>query len=149
MTPGGSYNPHRTTPVCLYIRQVWADPVSLATTQGIAVAFFSSGYLDVSVPPVISSYPIYSGMGDGALPPSGSPIRKSPDQSLFGGSPKLIAAHHVLPRLPSPRHPPYALSSLTVENLFNLCAVFKVQRNLPPFWAVNPTKLYSNIIISR
>jgi len=27
---------------------VWANPVSLAATQGIAFAFSSSGYLDVS-----------------------------------------------------------------------------------------------------
>src|SRR6516164_8925543 len=30
------------------------------------------------------------------------------------GSPKLNAAYHVLHRLPSPRHPPYALSSLII-----------------------------------
>ena len=30
------------------------------------------------------------------------------------GSPKLFAAYHVLHRLPSPRHPPYALSSLII-----------------------------------
>src|SRR5437870_3308285 len=29
------------------------------------------------------------------------------------GSPELIAAYHVLLRRPAPRHPPYALSSLT------------------------------------
>jgi hypothetical protein len=45
----------------------------------------------------------------------GYPIRKSPDQSLLGGSPKLIAASHVLHRLPAPRHPPCALSSLTTK----------------------------------
>ena len=32
--------------------QVWADPLSLATTKGVSVDFFSSGYLDVSVRPV-------------------------------------------------------------------------------------------------
>jgi hypothetical protein len=42
----------------------------------------------------------------------GFPIRKSPDQSLLGNSPKLFAAYHVLHRLLVPRHPPYALSSL-------------------------------------
>jgi hypothetical protein len=31
------------------------------------------------------------------------------------GSLRLIAAYHVLHRLPSPRHPPYALSSLTIK----------------------------------
>jgi hypothetical protein len=45
-----------TTPdrqrVPAYICQVWADPFSLATTQGVSVDFFSSGYLDVSVRPV-------------------------------------------------------------------------------------------------
>lgn len=44
----------------------------------------------------------------------GFPIRKSPDQSLFDGSPKLIAANHVLLRLLSPRHPPYALINLII-----------------------------------
>ena len=33
-------------------RQVWALPLSLATTRGISVDFLSSGYLDVSVPPL-------------------------------------------------------------------------------------------------
>lgn len=43
----------------------------------------------------------------------GCPIRTSPDQSLFGGSPELIAAFHVLHRLCTPRHPPSTLDSLT------------------------------------
>ena len=30
--------------------QVWALPRSFATTKGISVDYFSSGYLDVSVP---------------------------------------------------------------------------------------------------
>ena len=32
---------------------VWAFPLSLATTRGITIVFFSSGYLDVSVPRVV------------------------------------------------------------------------------------------------
>ena len=56
---------------------------------------------------------MYSVQDDPELPEPGCPIRKSPDQSLFSGSPKLIAANHVLLRLLAPRHPPYALSSLT------------------------------------
>lgn len=39
----------------------------------------------------------------------GYPIRKSPDQSLFDSSPRLIAAYHVLLRSFAPRHSPYAL----------------------------------------
>ena len=51
----------------------------------------------------------------------GSPIQKSPGQSLFSGSPKLIAASHVFLRHPAPRHPPLALSSLaiTIHPLFH------------------------------
>src|SRR6201996_5929114 len=48
MTP---YNPQWTT-CATYIHRVWGDPFSLATTQGVSVDFFSSGYLDVSVRPV-------------------------------------------------------------------------------------------------
>ena len=43
----------------------------------------------------------------------GCPIRKSPDQNLFDGSPEHIAACHVLHRLSTPRHPPCTLTSLT------------------------------------
>ena len=38
---------------------VWALPISLAATFGIDVSFFSSGYLDVSVPRVPSPHAIY------------------------------------------------------------------------------------------
>ena len=62
---------------------VWALPCSLAATEGIVFTFFSSGYLDVSVPRVPSSWTMDSSMGDGSLPPPGFPIRTSTDQSLF------------------------------------------------------------------
>ncbi len=62
---------------------VWAGPVSLAATQGIAFAFSSSGYLDVSVPRSAFSYPMYSDMDTTPLRVVGFPIRKSPDQSLL------------------------------------------------------------------
>ena len=45
----------------------------------------------------------------------GFPIRRSSDITPVCGSPKLIAACHVLHRLFLPRHPPCALSSLTIE----------------------------------
>ena len=46
-----------------------------------------------------------------------------PHSDTFGstpvcGFPKLFAAYHVLHRLPSPRHPPYALSSLIITCLW-------------------------------
>ena len=40
-------------------------------------------------------------------------IRVSRNQRLFDGSSRLFAAFHALLRLPTPRHPPCALSSLT------------------------------------
>ena len=49
-----SLKPCPTTPpekrLQSYNRGVWAVPRSLAATEGVAVAFLSSGYLDVSVP---------------------------------------------------------------------------------------------------
>ena len=39
-----------------------ADPISLATTLGISVDFFSSSYLDVSVRSVRFQWPMYSAM---------------------------------------------------------------------------------------
>ncbi len=50
--PAGSHDPERTTLSGYHVRPVWAVPISLAATLGIAIAFFSWGYLDVSVPPV-------------------------------------------------------------------------------------------------
>jgi hypothetical protein len=46
-----SYNPCNAVTL-----QVWALPRSLATTYGIIIIFFSSGYLDVSVPRVCIPY---------------------------------------------------------------------------------------------
>ncbi len=48
------YNPSATTAAACHVTEVWADPLSLATTQGVEVSFLSSGYLDVSVPQLAS-----------------------------------------------------------------------------------------------
>jgi hypothetical protein len=85
-----------------------ADPRSLAATDGIAVAFFSCGYLDVSVLHVRSTTPMHSGLG---IPKGmGCPIRTPLDHGLFTSSPGLFAGYHVLHRLSTPRHPPCALT---------------------------------------
>ena len=47
------------------------------------------------------------------ITPVGFPHSEIPGSTPVCGSPRLIAAYHVLHRLPTPRHPPYALSSLT------------------------------------
>ncbi len=110
------YNPPVTTAAACHVTEVWALPFSLATTQGVEVSFLSSGYLDVSVPQLASSHPMYSGASTTALPVVGFPIRKSRGQRLVSTSPGLIAATHVLLRLLAPRHPPCALSLLIVKN---------------------------------
>ena len=70
-----------TTPIDLR-RWVWAVPRSLAATRGIEVSFFSSGYLDVSVPRV-GYVQLCIHCTFRALRPEGFPIRKSPDQCLL------------------------------------------------------------------
>ena len=70
--PRGPTTPGRVAP-----DRVWALPFSLAATLGISIDFFSSRYLDVSVPWVGSLARV-----TGSLPP-GSPIRTSPDRSLL------------------------------------------------------------------
>src|SRR5437660_12424284 len=55
-----------------------------------------------------------SARDDAALPAPGLPIRVSADQWLFSAYPRLIAAVHALLRLLVPRHPPCALTILTV-----------------------------------
>ena len=80
-----------------------------------------------------------------ALPALGFPIRASAGQRLFSASPRLIAAVHALHRLLVPRHPPCALTILTViepngsvipvrdrlrrsRTFCGYCAVFKDRR---------------------
>ena len=74
-----------------------------------------------------------SGTDGPALPGPGFPIRKSPGQSLFGSYPKLIAAFHVLHRLPAPRHPPYTLSCLTALGSFETMQSFFAKKRVNVF----------------
>ena len=104
-----SYNPNRET------RLVWALPISLAATFGIDLSFFSSGYLDVSVHRV-PLHTLWIGVWIRGVCPRGFPhsdIRGSLDMCSF---PRLFAAYHVFRRLSVPRHPPCALSSLTIKH---------------------------------
>ena len=69
-----------TTPV---LRLVRALPISLATTFGITVVFFSSRYLDVSIPWVLLSQVMYWLEDSTTLLVLGCPIRIPPDRCLF------------------------------------------------------------------
>ena len=80
---------------CVRRPTVWPLPSSLATTKEIEFSFFSSGYLDVSLPRVPSDETMDSSHGDWALPQPGSPIRTSMDQCLLAaprGFSQLIAS---------------------------------------------------------
>ena len=57
-------------------------PRSLATTRGISVDFSSSGYLDVSVPPVTSTQPMCAAGSDGQCLPARLPTRRSTGQRI-------------------------------------------------------------------
>ena len=105
-----SYNPHSETAAAYRAEQVWAVPVSLATTQGI-----------VSFPPATEMFqfaglplaglwiqPAVTGHYPDRVSPFGNPWI-----STCSGSPRHIVACHVLHRLLAPRHPPRALCSLT------------------------------------
>ena len=90
---------------------VWPLPRSLATTCGISFDFSSSGYLDVSVPRVPYMNLCVQSMFRGSSP-RGFPHSEICGSMLICSSPQLIAACHVLHRLPMPRHSPYALLCL-------------------------------------
>ncbi len=85
-----------------------------------------------------------SAQDNAALPALGFPIRASAGHWLFSASPRLIAAVHALRRLLVPRHPPCALTILTVifygvrpfrvspgdTRYIGYCAVFKVREGI-------------------
>ena len=83
-----SYNPNIAVTTL-----VWAFPRSLATTNGITIVFFSSGYLDVSVLRVSLHCWILS------LQLSGLSHSDICGSIRMCQSPQLFAAYHVLLRL--------------------------------------------------
>ena len=93
---------------------VWAFPISLAATFGISVIYFPSGTEMVHFPELAHTslciQPAVAGVH-----PAGFPHSEIPGSKPACGSPRLIAACHVLHRLLAPRHPLYALSSLIIK----------------------------------
>ena len=76
------------------------------------VVFSSSGYLDVSVHRV--PFPeLWIGSGTTEVCSARFPHSDISGSMGICPSPKLFAAYHVLHRLLVPRHPPYALISIT------------------------------------
>ena len=93
---------------------VWALPLSLAATNRIDVSFSSSPYLDVSVQEVPDLYLCIQYRTTEVC------SARFPHSEICGSLnicflPQLIAAYHVFLRLSVPRHPPCALSNLTLS----------------------------------
>ena len=90
---------------------------SLAATWAIAVAFFSLEVLRCFSS--LGSRRATYGFSDGRLgiTPAGFPHSGILGSKPACGSPRLIAASHALHRFLAPRHPPFALSSLTTTSL--------------------------------
>ena len=83
-----SYNPDNAETL-----SVWAIPRSLATTYGITFVFFSSRYLDVSVPWVSFQHDWITGK------PAGLSHSEICGLIRICQYPQLFAAYHVLHRL--------------------------------------------------
>ena len=91
---------------------VWALSRSLAATYEITVVFSSSGYLDVSVHRV-PFLTLCIGVRITEVCSAGFPHSDICGSKDICSSPQLFAAYHVFHRLLVPRHPPYALISIT------------------------------------
>ena len=87
----------------LFARRYWGNRVCFLFL-GVLRWFTSPRYL-------LTPYGFRSGFPD--VTPGWLPYSEIPGSKLACNSPGLIAACCVLHRLPAPRHPPYALSSLT------------------------------------
>ena len=138
-----SHNPERTTRVGLHTFGLGFSRFA-RHYSGNSVCFLFLGVLRCFTSPSSLPQAMYSPADNRTFLRLGFPIRTSPDQSLFSNSPRLFAAYHVLHRLLTPRHPPVALSSLTItperQNRMYLerYSVFKERTNRTPKPALEP-----------
>ena len=95
---------------------VWPLSLSLAATNKIDVSFSSSGYLDVSVHRV-PLHTLWIGVWMIRVLRTGFPHSDICGSRIICISPQLFAAYHVFLRLLVPRHPPYALTCLTITRI--------------------------------
>ena len=116
LTAKQTLQPQRACPL------VWAVPRSLAATSGITVLFSLPEGTEMVHFPSLPSAPYVFRNGYSGITQSGFPHSEIPGSTPACGSPRLIAACHVLHRLSAPRHSPYALSSLTKLNHFHSTA---------------------------
>ena len=100
-----------------------------------------------------STQPMYSVVSNWILPQLGFPIRTSPDQSLLTAPRGSFVVRHVLHRLLAPRHPPCALSSLTIALVFELSLRLVCLRKskVAPFRSLAPAiyLIYTSLVDTR
>jgi hypothetical protein len=109
-----SYNPQSAS------TWVWAVPISLAATFGISVIYFPPGTEMVHFPGLAHTH-LCIQRAVTRVHLAGFPHSEILGSKPACGSPRLIAACHVLHRLLAPRHPPYALSSLIIKLTQSVC----------------------------
>ena len=122
---------------------VWAVPISLAATFGISVIYFPPGTEMVHFPGLAHTR-LCIQRAVTRVHLAGFPHSEILGSKPACGSPRLIAACHVLLRLLAPRHPPYALSSLIIKltqsvfRLFQIRKTFDVLIHAAPYILVSP-----------
>jgi hypothetical protein len=103
------HNPMRATPVGLTLSWFGLIPVRSPLLGESRLIFVPPGTEMFQFPGLSSDAYEFSARYLGFATQMGFPIGRSSDHGLVGGSPKLIAASHVLHRQQMPRHPPHAL----------------------------------------
>ena len=140
---------HPTTPRILSlratcIRRFRLIPVRSPLLRESLLLSFPEGTEMFHFPSFASlGYVLYRAMGGMTL--HGFPHSDIPGSMPVSGSPRLFAAIHVLLRLPTPRHPSHALSSLTITSISFLQRLYllrfrdmiRVQYVNPLFSAIN------------
>ena len=112
---------------------VWAVPISLAATFGISVIYFPPGTEMVHFPGLAHTR-LCIQRAVTRVHLAGFPHSEILGSKPACGSPRLIAACHVLLRLLAPRHPPRALRILTIEHTYMpLCSFQGTSLTRPSF----------------
>ncbi len=83
------------------------------------------------------------------MTPAGFPHSEIPGSMPANGSPRLIAASHVLHRRLAPRHPPFALCSLTINLIQPLRQIRCIKRTHPAILRFSAQVIYPYSIVKE
>src|SRR5205807_6858797 len=116
--------------------------ISLADTFGISLIYYPQGTEIVNIPGLAHTR-LCIQRAVARVHLAGFPHSEILGSKPACGSPRLIAACHVLHRLLAPRHPPYALSSLIIKLTQAVWSCFLAQHNFDVLTFVAPHILAS------